>query len=79
MLVQFGMGKNVGQKMIWWIHSINPKKIFSQNVGKVVRLDKMPYCSTLQHENHDVKKQTCQSAQTSGTNIFGCYCTFVPP
>ena len=38
MLVQFGMGENVGQKVISRTHSINSKKIFVQNVGKVVRL-----------------------------------------
>ena len=38
MLVQFGMGENVGQKIIFGTRSINPQKIFVQNVGKVVKL-----------------------------------------
>ena len=38
MLVQFGMGENIGQKIICETRSINPEKIFVQNVGKVVRL-----------------------------------------
>ena len=38
MLVQFGMGENVGQKMFCRKLSINPKNIFGQNVGKVVKL-----------------------------------------
>ena len=40
MLVQFGMGENIGQKMICRTRSINPKNVFGQNVGKVVRLIK---------------------------------------
>ena len=38
MLVQFAMGENVGRKTICRTLSINPKKVFAQNVGKVVRL-----------------------------------------
>ena len=38
MLLQFGIGENVGQKIICRTRSINPKNIFVQNVGKVVRL-----------------------------------------
>ena len=38
MLVQFGMGEDVGQKTICGTRFINPKKIFVQNVGKLVRL-----------------------------------------
>ena len=38
MLVQLGVGENVGQKMICRIRFINPKAIFGQNVGKVIRL-----------------------------------------
>ena len=38
MLVQFGIGENVGQKIICRTRSINPQKMFVQNVGKVVRL-----------------------------------------
>ena len=38
MLVQFGIGENVGQKIICRTRSTNPKNIFVQNVGKVVRL-----------------------------------------
>ena len=40
MLVSFGMGENVGQKMICQRRSISHKNIFAQNVGKVVRLTK---------------------------------------
>ena len=38
MLVQFGIGENVDLKIICRTRSTNPKKIFVQNVGKVVRL-----------------------------------------
>ena len=59
MLVQFGMGENVGQKIICRTRSINPKKIFVQNIGKVVRLT--------QHANIVFLHQT---VQRSGIKIF---------
>ena len=36
--MQCGMGENVGQTVIYRTRSIIPKKIFGQNVGKVIRL-----------------------------------------
>ena len=67
MLVQFGMGENVGQKIIFGTRSINPQKIFVQNVGKVVKLTQNADIAFL-HQN--VSQQACQTVQRSGTKIF---------
>ena len=61
MLVQFGMGENIGENIICQTCSINPKKIFDQNVGKMVRL--------MQHYKTS-KTQHYKTLQTSGAKIF---------
>ena len=59
MLVQFGVCENVGLKIICRTRSINPKKVFSQNVGKAVRLTQDAGIAFLH-----------QTVQRSGIKIF---------
>ena len=79
------MGENVGHKTICRTRSINPKKIFAQNVGKLVRLTQHADIAFL-HQNISQlgasslyslkclffvpKKQACQTVQRTGTKIF---------
>ena len=68
MLVQFGMGENAGQKIICRTHSINPKKIFVQNFGKVVRLTQHADIAVL-HQN---VSQLPKMMTMSKTGISNC-------
>ena len=76
MLLQFGMGENVGQKLICRTRSTNPKKIFAQNIGKVVRLTQHTDIAFLQQNISQLSniitmsKQACETVQRSGTKIF---------
>ena len=76
MLLQFGMGENVGQKLICRTRSTNPKKIFAQNIGKVVRLTQNTDIAFLQQNISQLSniitmsKQACETVQRSGTKIF---------
>ena len=76
MSVQFGMRKNVGQKMICRTCSMNPKNIFGQNVGKVVRLTQHADIAFL-HQNvvqlpnmMTMPKTGIPNLPTSGAKIF---------
>ena len=67
MLVQFGMGENVGEKVICQTRSITPKNIFVQgsqtDTALIKILSNFPTWWLCQ-------KQACQTVQTSGTKIF---------
>ena len=53
MLVRFGIGENVGHKMVCRTRSINPKKYLAKNIGKIVRLTENAAYSRLIHHKQD--------------------------